>query len=185
LKDAREKNKSITMKDVEGFFKKSVEIKMNPRGYNSFVAPHNNHRYQVDIFFISKKYLKVKQRYRAGLVCIQYRLIQLCIFVLPFIDCLSKYAVVVPVRRKETGSVVQGTKKAIEKMGKKPEIIYTDDEKAIASGEFQAYVENESIELYRTRGHPVFAERFIKTFKDKLCKRVENDEKNKKRIYNG
>ena len=109
------------------FFKKSVEIKMNPRGYNSFVVPHNNHRYQVDIFFISKKKLKVKQRYRAGLVCI---------------DCLRKYAVVVPVRRKETGSVIQGTKKAIEKMGKKPEIIYTDDETAIAS-EFQAYVESE------------------------------------------
>ena len=54
LKDAREKNKSITMKDVEDFFNKSVEIKMNPRGYNSFVVPHNNHRYQVDIFFISK-----------------------------------------------------------------------------------------------------------------------------------
>ena len=110
------------------FFEKSVEIKMNPRGYNSFVVPHNNHRYQVDIFFISKKDLKVKQRYRAGLVCI---------------DCLSKYAVVVPVRRKETGSVIQGTKKAIEKMAKKPEIIYTDDEKAIASAEFQAYVESE------------------------------------------
>ena len=62
-------------------------------------------------------------------------------------------------------------------MGKKPEIIYTDDEKAIASGEFQAYVESEGIELYRTRGHPAFAERFIKTVKDKLCKRVENDEK--------
>ena len=105
-------------------------------------------------FFAFLKKLKVKQRYRAGLVCI---------------DCLSKYAVVVPVRRKETGSVIQGTKKAIEKMGKKPEIIYTDDEKAIASGEFQAYVESEGIELYRTRGHPAFAERFIKTVKDKLC----------------
>ena len=89
---------------------------------------------------------------------------------------MSKYAIVVPVRRKETGSVIQGTKKAIEKMGKKPEIIYTDDDKTIASGEFQAYVESEGIELYRTRGHPAFAERFIKTVKDKLCKRVENDE---------
>ena len=49
------------------FFEQSVEIKMNPRGYNSFVVPHNNHRYQVDIFFVSKKDLKVKQRYRAGL----------------------------------------------------------------------------------------------------------------------
>ena len=64
-------------------------------------------------------------------------------------------------------------------MGKKPEIIDTDDEKAVASGEFQAHVESECIELYRTRGHPAFAERFIKTVKDKLCKRVENDEKNK------
>ena len=63
-------------------------------------------------------------------------------------------------------------------MGKKPEFIYTDDEKAIASGEFQVYVENEGIELYRRRGHPVFAEFFIKKNKDKLCKRVENDEKN-------
>ena len=94
---------------------------------------------------------------------------------------MSKYAVVVPVRRKETGSVIQGTKKAIEKMGKKPEIICTDDEKAIASSEFQAYVESEGIELYRTRGHPVFAERFIKTVKDELFKRVENDEHIKKK----
>ena len=67
-------------------------------------------------------------------------------------------------------------------MGKKPEIIYTDDEKAIASGEFQAYVEREGIELYRTRGHPAFAKRFTNTFKGKLCKRVENDERIKDQI---
>ena len=60
LKDAREKDDKFTMKDVEYFFKQNVEIKKNPRGYNSFVAPHNNHTYQVDIFFISKKYFKVK-----------------------------------------------------------------------------------------------------------------------------
>ena len=153
------------MKDVEEFFKKNVEVKRNPRGYNSFIPPHNNHTYQIDIFFISKKDLKVKQRFRGGLVCI---------------DVLSKYAVVVPVKMKETGSVIKGTKVAIEKMGKKPEIIYTDDERAIASGEFKTYVESEGIELYRTRGHPAFAERFIRTFKDMLFKRIEKDEKDKK-----
>ena len=42
---------------------------------------------------------------------------------------------------------------------------------------YQQLVEDEGIELYRTRGHPAFAERFIRTFKDKLFKRVENDEK--------
>ena len=84
---------------------------------------------------------------------------------------MSKYAVVVPVKRKETGSVIQGTKKTIEKMGKKLEIIYTDDEKTVASGEFQAYVESEGIELYRTRGRPAFAERFIKMFKNKIMQK--------------
>ena len=38
----------------------------------------------------------------------------------------------------------------------------------------------ENIELYRTRGHPAFAERFIRTYKDMLFKRVEADEKRNK-----
>ena len=62
-------------------------------------------------------------------------------------------------------------------MGKKPKIIYTDDEGSISGNDFKQYVEDEGIHLYRTRGHPAFAERFIRTFKDKLFKRVENDEK--------
>ena len=62
-------------------------------------------------------------------------------------------------------------------MGKKAKIIYTDDERAIAGEDFKEYVEGEGIELYRTRGHPAFAERFIRTFKEKLFKRVEADEK--------
>ena len=48
---------------------------------------------------------------------------------------------VVPVRQKETGSVIKGTKLALQKMGKNPKIIYTDDDKSIASGEFQQFVE--------------------------------------------
>ena len=50
LKDAREKDKSITMADVEKFFKENVEAKRKPRGTNSFIAPSNNHTYQMDIF---------------------------------------------------------------------------------------------------------------------------------------
>ena len=145
---------------MKEWFKKNIEVKKKQRGFNSFVAPHNNHTYQIDILFISKKDLKAKQQFRGGLVCI---------------DVLSKFAVVVPVRRKETGSVIKG------KMGEKPETIYTDDEKAIASGEFEQYVEDEGIELYRTRNHPAFAERFIRTFKDMHFKRRAADEKQGKR----
>ena len=114
----------------------------------------------------------MKQKFRTGLVCI---------------DVLSKYAVVVPVKKKETNSVVNGTKEALRKMGGKAKMIYTDDEKTVASAEFQQYVEDEDIELYRTRGHTAFAEIFIRTLKDKLFKRIEKDDKleKKRSISNG
>ena len=162
LKDARQKDKSITADDVNKFFRENVEEKRKPRGSNSFVAPSNNHTYQIDIFFISKDDIEAPQKFRAGLVCI---------------DVLSKYAVVVPIKSKDTSDVIAGTMEALQGMKAKPKLIYTDDERAIASSDFKEYVESEGIELYRTRGHPAFAERFIRTFKDKLFKRVEADEK--------
>ena len=103
-----------------------------------------------------------EQKHRGGLVCI---------------DVLSKYAVVIPIVSKNEPDVIEATKEAFTKMGKKPKIIYSDDEKAIAGGDFKDYIEGENIELYRTRGHPAFAERFIRTYKDMLFKRVEADEK--------
>ena len=62
-------------------------------------------------------------------------------------------------------------------MGKKAKIVYTDDERAIAGEDFKEYVEGEGIELYRTRGHPAFAERFFLGHSKKIFKRVEADEK--------
>ena len=167
LEDSRKKDKTITKEDVEEFFRKNVEIKKKPRGMNSFVAPYNNHTYQIDLFFISSDDIETKQKFRAGLVAI---------------DVLSKYAVVVPIKSKEAPDVIAGTMEALQKMGKKPKIIYTDDEGAIGGHLFKEYIEGEGIELYRTRGHPAFSERFIRTFKDKLFKRVENDEKQGKSV---
>ena len=161
LQDARKKDNSITADDVNEFFAKNVEEKRKPRGTNSFVAPYNNHTFQIDLFFISKDDIEAPQKFRAGLVCI---------------DVLSKYAVVVPIKSKETPDVIAGTMEALKGMGSKPKLIYTDD-KAIASSDFKQYVEDEGIQLYRTRGHPAFSERFIRTFKDKLFKRIEADEK--------
>ena len=165
LKDAREKEPTIKMSDVEQFFKRNVEIKAKPRGHNSFIAPHNFHTFQIDLFFVGYYDFDEEQKYRGGLVCI---------------DVLSKFAVVVPIKTKNGEDVLEATKEALKKMGKKSKIIYTDDERAIAGEDFKNYVEGEGIELYRTRGHPAFAERFIKTYKDMLFKRVEADEKAEK-----
>ena len=150
---------------LKSFFRKNVEIKKKPRGFNSFIAPHNNHTFQIDLFFVGQYDFDEEQKFRGGLCCI---------------DVLSKYAVVVPIKTKNGEDVLQGAKEALRKMGTKPKIIYTDDERAIAGEDFQEYVESEGIELYRTRGHPAFAERLIRTIKDKLFKRVEADEKRNK-----
>ena len=140
----------------EDFLRKNVEIKRKQRGQNSFVAPHNNHTFQLDLFFISKNDIEATQKFRAGLV---------------MIDVLSKYAVVVPFKSNSPADVIAGTMEGLEKMKAKPKIIYTDDEGSIRGADFKQLVEDKGIELYRTRGHPAFAERFIRTFKDKLFKR--------------
>ena len=60
-------DKTITMQDVEEFFKNNIEEKRKPRGQNSFVAPYAYHTFQIDLFFISKKDLG-NQKFRVGLV---------------------------------------------------------------------------------------------------------------------
>jgi hypothetical protein len=60
----------------------------------------------------------------------------------------------------------------MEKMGKKPEIIYTDDEGALHKASIQDYFKEHKITHYITRNHAWFAERFIRTFKSMLYKRI-------------
>ena len=100
MKDAREKDKSITKDDVEEFFRKNVEVKKKPRGYNSFVAPHNSHTYQIDFFYFGKKDFEQKQEFKGGLVAI---------------DLLSKYAVVIPIKSKKPIPVITATMEALQK----------------------------------------------------------------------
>ena len=161
LKDSREKDKTIPMKDVEEFFKTNVEEKRKMRVENSFIAPHANWEYQVDLFFISKNDLE-NQKIRIGLV---------------LIDIFSKYAAVIPVRSKEPPDVLAGIMEGLQKMGDKPKMFYSDEEGSLYSKTVIEYLEGEKIEIHRTRGHPAFAERFIRTYKDMLLKRVEADEK--------
>ena len=161
LKDAKKKDASITKEDVEEFFRKNVEEKRKPRGENSFVAPHAHWEYQLDLFFISKKDLK-RQKFRIGLV---------------LIDVCSKYATVIPIKSKEPPDVLAGIMEGLQKMGDKPELFYSDEEGSLYSKTVIEFLEGEKIEIHRTRGHPAFAERFIRTYKDMLFKRVEADEK--------
>ena len=161
MKDAGEKDKSITKEDVEEFFRKNVEEKRKPRGENSFVAPHAHFEYQLDLFFISSKDLD-QQKFRIGLV---------------LIDVFSKYATVIPIKSKEPPDVLAGIMEGLQKMGDEPKMFYSDEEGSLYSKPVIEYLEDEKIDIHRTTGHPAFAERFIRTYKDMLFERVEADER--------
>ena len=96
------------------------------------------------------------------------------------IDVFDKLMYVVPIKSKQEGDEASGMIECLNKMGKKPDIIYTDDEGALNKEAIQKYLKDENIEHHRTRAHPNFSERAIRTFKDMLYKRVEADEKKNK-----
>jgi uncharacterized protein (UPF0305 family) len=95
------------------------------------------------------------------------------------IDIFSKYAVVVPIMKKDTGSVAHGMIESINTMKletgiDKPQIIYTDAEPAMDSKEMQQHWREQGIKSYITRNHAQFAERFIRTYKNMLYKRIDS-----------
>ena len=53
------------------------------------------------------------------------------------IDIFTKYAVVVPIKSKKENDIAAGIIECMHKMGKKPEIIYTDDEGALHTQSIQ------------------------------------------------
>ena len=161
FKDAKAKDKSITLADVKAWFEKNIDRKRPMSGFNSFIAPYAYCEYQIDLFFITKKDLD-NQKFRIGLV---------------MIDIFSKFALVIPIKSKQPPDLLAGIMEGINKMGKKPKMFYSDEEGSLYSKTIIEYLEQEKIEMHRTRGHPAFAERFIRSFKDMLFKRVEADGK--------
>ena len=158
-KDAKEKDKNITLNDVKEWFKKNVEQKKQLRGFNSFVAPRAFYEFQIDLFFINDL---PDQKFRIGMICV---------------DIFSKYLNVAPLKSKQPPDILAGLLENIKKMGGKPSILYSDAEGSLNNQSVMDYLKEEKIELHRTRTHAAFAERGVRTFKKMLYDRVEADEK--------
>jgi hypothetical protein len=155
-KDARLKDKTITLKDVQSWFSGNVNNKRQPGGTNRFVAPGPYYEYQMDLLFIND--LK-KQKFKSGLVCI---------------DMFTKFATVVPLQGKNGKNSAMGIIQAIHEMGKKPKVIYTDGETGFDTYALRDYILKEGIKHYMTRTHAHVAERFIRTYKALLYTRIDS-----------
>ena len=155
--EANAKDSTITLQNVRDWFAKNVERKKQLKGYNSFINDGAQEEYQVDLAFF-----KAKEKIEIGLV---------------MIDIFSKYAVVIPIASKETPDVIAGMMEGFQKMGGKPKCIYSDNEGALGSSLFDEFCESHKVKLITTRTHAWGAERFIRTLKDMINKRIENTEK--------
>ena len=92
------------------------------------------------------------------------------------IDIFTKYATCIPLASKETADVIAGVMEGFVKMDHKPKMIYCDGEGALRSNLFKEFCAERKIKLIQTQTHAWVVERFIRTMKNAINKRLENDE---------
>ena len=171
LQDAREKDPTITLKDVQAWREKFIPRKAPLRGFNSYVAPGPKHQFQVDLFvykFAQPQAPVLKKQKGRKNTNFVYR------YGLLAVDSFTKYAHVVPLDRKLQSSWKTALQQIFEKMGK-PKQIYSDPDSSILGNELQGFLRREGVELVTTLQHAPIAERTIRTIKSILDKRIEDN----------
>jgi len=152
--DANKKDNTITLDNVKNWFYRNVENKRKPTGYNSYINDAPYQEYQVDLAFFRSEH---------GDPC------------LVMIDTFTKYAAAIPLSSRDKADVIAGMLEGFTKMGHKPKMLYTDGEGALRSNLFEEFCNEQKIKLIITRTHAWVAERFIRTLKNAINRRLEND----------
>ena len=83
----------------------------------------------------------------------------------------SKYAWVIPLKDEKGASIVDAFQKILDKSkGCKPNKIWVDKGSEFYNNSFKIWLKDNDIEMYsiHNEGKSVFAERFIKTLKNKI-----------------
>jgi hypothetical protein len=150
------KGAGITMDYLRGWYAREVEKnKLEGKGKNSYVAQHPRQEYQWDFFYMTDKQF-VGQIYKFGL---------------SVIDIFSKKATVIALENNSTDDLIQGLKEAFEDLGGKPKVLYSDADGA-AQTRYEKFCKDEGIQWIVTRTHAHFVERFHRTFRGMLHKRM-------------
>ena len=89
------------------------------------------------------------------------------------IDNFTKFAWVVPMKDKKPKSVIEAFKEIIEKMGKTPKQMYSDEEGAFYSTEFVRFLNERKIKHITSIAGAHTVERFNRTLKEKTQVRLD------------
>ena len=101
-------------------------------------------------------------------------------FLLCFIDIISKYAWVVPLKDKKGKSIVTAFQSILKRSNRKPNKIWVDKGSEFYNASFKKWLQYNDIVMYSTNneGKSVVAERFIRTLKSKIYKHMTSISKN-------
>ena len=152
--DVKKKYSEITLKQVKEWYAKNAEYNVRSVGYNSFIASAPLQEFQVDLFNMkSKKEGDVYRMAMAG------------------IDIFTKKAMAVAIPNKTKESLLEALKKIVAEFGK-PKVLMTDEEGGLVSNFVYDYLKKEGIKYIVNRNHAPFVERYIRTLKNMISKRL-------------
>ena len=156
-KEAVKKDSSIRLQDVKNYLSKryDIQVKYKPKSYNSFVSPGAKFEFEIDIMDMESKDATSNSRY--GLVAI---------------DIFTKIAEVVPIKHRTPEAMIDGLKKIFTSMGK-PKQLYSDEESSMRAVKMNRFLNDNDLKSIQTTTHAHTVERFIRTFKDNLYRRLD------------
>ena len=164
LKQAKQKDPTISKEDVEKLMRQQPNKQVKKyRGTNSYTAPFARFEYQIDIMdmvpLTKEPEVKIPRKNDQP----RYALV--------VIDIFSKLANVIPMKEKNSESVLSALKESFRKMGT-PMSIYSDNDGAFMSV-VKEFLDGEGIIQHTTTlTHANVAERFIRTIKNMIHDRV-------------
>ena len=94
------------------------------RGYNSYIPPHANFEYEVDLFFITKP------------EDLEYKIALLVI------DKFSKFCSVIMLKNKTPDVILAALEQAFKTLGGVPQILYSDSEGSFLSKDLNEFYKN-------------------------------------------
>ena len=159
FKQAVRKDPRIKLDDVKKYLDKQSfrQTQFTYKKFNSYISPGPMFEFEMDLVDFTKK-AKENDGFRHGLVAI---------------DNFIKFAWVVPMKSRDAKSCVEAFKEVIEKMGKTPKQMYSDEEGAFYDKEFVRFLNEKKIKHITSVAGAHTVERFNRTLKEKTQVRLD------------
>ena len=156
-KEAVKKDSSIRLQDVRNYLSKrdDIQVKSKPRGSNSFVSPGAKFEFEID---------NMDTLARDGGEGVRYATVA--------IGSFTKIAEVIPIGNRQPIELISALRLIFKSMGT-PKQLYPDEESSFRAKVFFRFMIDNDIEHIQISTHAPSAERFARTFKDSLYRRLD------------